>query len=447
MYRASYLFAMVGVVSLFVGCMPCQEGYEKAPGNTCVPLDDDDDNDDASGDDDDDDDGPFDCERFCAEEDSVCVNWPGTCEQFCNNNFQASDLECLESCTLGSATYCNCVVDCMEEWMGDDDDDDDDTADDDDSDTDIVDAVLVWYSNDVHTMEVRGVDWSATGDVVVSASSYMTFGEIGIWDADDGDSQYFGESVGGASRVRIAPDESYFLVGSTANQPQVHDLGSGANIGDLGGCHDGDITDIKFSPDGTKILTVGMTSFSPGAEPDICIWDAATRDNLYEISIDDTYGLYAAAWNSGSSRAIALADDKVEVYNASTGDWVHRFDLDGSWGGGPGTCMDRFAVDVILASEESNMVFEASMTGYGADTWFTAGGRPLDMAFSPDEDYLAVSTADGDIRIRNRVLDANSVTFQAHGGAARALAWSPDGQYLVTGGWSPGVAVWELVYQ
>jgi len=58
-----------------------------------------------------------------------------------------------------------------------------------------------------------------------------------------------------------------------------------------------------------------------------------------------------------------------------------------------------------------------------------------------------VTTADGDIRIRNRVLDSNSVTFQAHGGAARAVAWSPDGRYLVTGGWSPGIAVWELVYQ
>jgi WD40 repeat protein len=446
MPKLCVLLTLAAIFGLLFGCMPCQEGYEKAPGNTCEPVDDDDDDDDddASGDDDD----AGDCAAFCVdEEDAGCINWGWnqTCESYCELHFDASHLECVLDCNPGSVNYCNCVVGCIEDLLGDDDDDDA-TSDDDDDDADIVDAVLVWYSSD-HTMEVRGVDWSASDGTVVSVSQYLTSGEIAIWDADDGDRRFFDESVGGSYRVRISPDESYFVVGSTVNQPQIHDLASGANIDDLGGCHDGDITDIKFSPDGAKILTVGMTGFSGGAKPDICIWDAATLGNLYEISIDDTYGLYAAAWNSGSSRVAALADEKIEVYNSSTGDWVTRFDLDGSWGGGPGTCMDRFAADVYMGSEESNMVFEASMSGPSADSWFTAGGRPLDMAFSPDEDYLAVSTADGDIRIRNRVLDSNSVTFQAHGGAARALAWSPDGKYLVTGGWSPGVAVWELVYQ
>ncbi len=40
-----YLFFAVLVVSSFLGCLPCEEGYVRGPGNTCSPADDDDDDD------------------------------------------------------------------------------------------------------------------------------------------------------------------------------------------------------------------------------------------------------------------------------------------------------------------------------------------------------------------------------------------------------------------
>ncbi len=87
---------------------------------------------------------------------------------------------------------------------------------------------------------------------------------------------------------------------------------------------------------------------------------------------------------------------------------------------------------------------------------------PLPMhtvAFAPAGGQLAVGGDDGQVRVWSNglVCQQSSVTaqgalcidvplrFRAHAGAVRAVAWSPDGQYLATGGDDGQLSIWRVV--
>jgi WD40 repeat protein len=70
-----------------------------------------------------------------------------------------------------------------------------------------------------------------------------------------------------------------------------------------------------------------------------------------------------------------------------------------------------------------------------------------DVAFSPDGQLLAVVSEDGTLTIldymHERVLDV----YRSYYGAMLCVTWSPDGQYVLTGGQDDLVSIWSIADQ
>jgi WD40 repeat protein len=66
------------------------------------------------------------------------------------------------------------------------------------------------------------------------------------------------------------------------------------------------------------------------------------------------------------------------------------------------------------------------------------------LAFSPDGNYLASNSADGQIRIWNLQTGQNVLTLAGHSGIVRAASFSPDSQKLISASDDATLRVWRL---
>jgi WD40 repeat protein len=201
--------------------------------------------------------------------------------------------------------------------------------------------------------------------------------------------------------------------------------------------HDGDITDVAFSTDGTLLATTG---FNDGK---LKVWDPATGDLVWSVpgegevwgpSFDADGSLVAAAWPSeGKSvlRVIDVSTGAVVMKRVVPGVSDTSLSPDGSrvavssWDG------PALAIDV----ETGRPLVEYIAT----PTWPTTR-----IEWSPDGRFVA--TADSkyggsvfDARTGERMYALPSVTF------TESVAWDPTGAPVLAGGQDGGsVRVWRL---
>jgi WD40 repeat protein len=67
------------------------------------------------------------------------------------------------------------------------------------------------------------------------------------------------------------------------------------------------------------------------------------------------------------------------------------------------------------------------------------------LAWSPNGTKLATGGKNGVIQVWNTTIHTLLATAETHAGEMYALAWSPDGKYLATGSWDGTVQVWEAL--
>lgn len=78
-------------------------------------------------------------------------------------------------------------------------------------------------------------------------------------------------------------------------------------------------------------------------------------------------------------------------------------------------------------------------------SWWQAGRRSIKgLAFSPNEEFLAIVGLDGRLRVmdygRNKLLD----TYKSYFGGFTCVSWSPDSRYILTGGQDDLISVWSV---
>jgi WD40 repeat protein len=79
--------------------------------------------------------------------------------------------------------------------------------------------------------------------------------------------------------------------------------------------------------------------------------------------------------------------------------------------------------------------------GHGDEFFWRARGASA-LAFAPGGDAIATGGLQGDVQVWDPVSGAERLAFQAHDGAVRALAWSPNGHWLATSG-ERTVRLWD----
>jgi WD40 repeat protein/tRNA A-37 threonylcarbamoyl transferase component Bud32 len=202
----------------------------------------------------------------------------------------------------------------------------------------------------------------------------------------------------------------------------------------------GATTEIAWSPDGERIAAIGD-------DRSLRILDGHTGQVVHSWSTSDgaasATGVPCIAWCGSTDRiAVAGSDGVVSIWEPQSGRLLHRLG------------QDKTPILAVDWDPEGLRIATCGEDG-SVQIWDGASGQPLmrlaghaqragRVRFSPDGIRLASAGDDGTIRIYRGDDGEVLFTIAAHDGWTNDVAWSPDGHRLVSVSQDGELKVWRL---
>ncbi|MEW2371372.1 WD40 repeat domain-containing serine/threonine protein kinase [Streptomyces sp. NPDC006656] len=194
---------------------------------------------------------------------------------------------------------------------------------------------------------------------------------------------------------------------------------------------------MAFSPDGTQLVVAGTIPMGNREAPEICVvWDVAAKEAKHKMPFAsrDSSEVNSAAFIDSDS--LLLAGGGLIDAEATNGFW--RWNLTsgdlkpiGPGGFGHAVAVSPKGMQYALGGSHGCSLTSAQ----GTDLRVISETNVDALAFSPDGATLAVADNDG-IRLWNAM--TGRVKTKITDLTAVALAFHPDGTFLVSGGWYVG---------
>ena len=282
--------------------------------------------------------------------------------------------------------------------------------------------------------------------------------------------------------IAFSPNSNLFAFVSAPDTVTISDINIGKDIAKLTG-HTAPVHTLLFSPCGQYLAgaNVGAT---------IQIWDIQNESLVMMPTTYEGNRVRLVYMPDGVLRVADVYKDKVVIWDASKGEKLDvfetyssndrpaRFSSDGRQFA---VCSKRGDVQVWKADTLST---EALFSGFKSaaysvaflkdsrtlisNHWGTTGKVLWDvasretrralppltkrnalrkgMALSPCEELLAVDTGDANIEIWHILSETLIAELTEHENRGITLAFSPTGEYLVSGGWADEVYVWDAAH-
>ena len=192
------------------------------------------------------------------------------------------------------------------------------------------------------------------------------------------------------------------------------------------------ITQIEFSPDGSRLLTVG----SEGAR----VWDMGKGQEISGLQVPD---VKSATFDPHGSRLAMVQGANVLVLDAATGRRLF-----------PPLRPDNFGISTLAFASGGSALVIATAGGL-ARVWDSDTGKPMTpplalgrgahvqhAGVSPDGRFLATGGSNGSARIWDVATGQPLTPPLSHPGGVVHVAFSPDSLRLVTIG--NGMRQWDL---
>lgn len=203
---------------------------------------------------------------------------------------------------------------------------------------------------------------------------------------------------------------------------------------------------LAFSPDG-KLLATG------DSRCEVQVWEIASGKQLVTLRGHQSW-VWSIVFSPDSQLLVSGSDDySVNVWNLATGECLQTRK-------GPPNLLNAVSFGNSTSSE-----FEGycALAGQDSDTWHPAAllqhiealqGRNFlvrSLTYSPDGDFLALSTSASIIHLWNIQTGECQQTFSGHQDFARLLKFSPDGTVLASSHYDeeraryiPEVKIWDV---
>lgn len=274
--------------------------------------------------------------------------------------------------------------------------------------------------------------------VSVDGARVATGGEDGVvttWDVETGEAQLVITSPDvGKPALAMSPDNR--LIATTHNDGTVRlwDANTGAERHVMEG-HEGYGAQAAFSPDGSKLATSGEDAI-------IRVWDVSSGTEEMALTGYMDVSLNPA-FSADGSRLASAGGGTAIVWDLDTGEST-IFRTGDRWGRGY----------VAISPDGTRLVTAEGNSDRSAQIWDVESGAllqslqspaPLNaVAYSPDGTRIATGGTDGKARVWDAETGRELVTLAGHTAGIASVAFSSNGDRVVTGGHDDTTRVWDV---
>lgn len=177
-------------------------------------------------------------------------------------------------------------------------------------------------------------------------------------------------------------------------------------------------------------------------ESDVVVWNPNTGAVLYTFRGQSNQGVEMVSWSPDGKDVSSISDQTVQVWNAHTGQVMFQQTISNRNADTRGVSQyDTFA---MFAHHNMNLAFTSNFQtievwNVATNTKITSAhvSRPgisspwSAVAWSPDDSEIA-SISGNNVDIWNAQTGTLFYRFPKQGNAVVALAWSPDGRYIIS---------------
>ena len=225
------------------------------------------------------------------------------------------------------------------------------------------------------------------------------------------------------------PSVAFRAIGTALANTRPHELFSG---------HEGWVTTVAFSPDGSRIV-------SGGADGTIRMWAVNTGATLGEILRGHEDSVRSVAFSPDGSRIVSGGDDgTLRLWDATTGAALGE-PLRGHEGLVWSVAFSPDGTRIVSGGDDGTLrLWDASSGAALSERWRREGGGIRSAAFSPNGSRIVSGSEDGTLRL----WDASTATalgepLLGHTGGVASVAFSPDGSNIVSGSDDSTLRRWD----
>ncbi len=276
-----------------------------------------------------------------------------------------------------------------------------------------------------HDEPVSAIAWKPDSAQIATAAGKL----VHVWNVADGQqAALLDKNPEGVAALAFAPDGASLYTAGAATTIQQWKLADGMLIRALA-AHDKPIKSLSLVAGGTVLIATSDDGL-------VTTWNAAAGTRLHSIAVGGVPTAVAAS-GDGKWLAIAAAEKSISLYDLADGALAQTI---GGLAAAP-NCLAFSGDHLSLASGSADgSVRIWNLQGQLQEFFTSADSPPLALAFLPDHRQVAVGGQKGLVRIHRRALVKALPVAET---AVTGLAWSADGQFVLTAAQDKSLKLWN----